>query len=142
MPNLALTILGVAQTAATIEGMLQQRITDLDAAEPAHAAWLAAAATARETLKATAPVIAATRAYVRIQYENDATAMADFGMKPRNVTPMTAAQKAAANAKRQATRAARGEVSKAKKAAAAAAASATPAEPPAATPATAAKPGV
>jgi hypothetical protein len=141
MPNLALIVLGVAQTAATVEALILKRLTAIDASTQAYGAWIAAASTAREAITESDPVLAAVREYVRIQYENDATALADFGMKPRTVTPLTAEKKAAANAKRQATRAQRGEVSKAKKAAAAAQAAATPATPPAAPGATGSKSG-
>lgn len=51
-------------------------------------------------------------AFVRGTYGNDATALADFDLEPRKTRkPMTAAEKAVAAAKRQATREARGEVS-------------------------------
>ncbi|HEX8793167.1 MAG TPA: hypothetical protein VF765_19620 [Polyangiaceae bacterium] len=51
-------------------------------------------------------------AFVRGVCGNDATALADFDLEPRKTRkPMTAAEKAVAAAKRQATREARGEVS-------------------------------
>ena len=141
MPNLALVVLGVPQTASTVEALIQKRVTAIDASTQAYGAWIAAAKTAREAITESDPVLAAVREYVRIQYENDATALADFGMKPRTVTSLTAEQKAAASAKRQATRAQRGEVSKKAKAAAAAQAAAPPATPPAAPGATGNKSG-
>jgi hypothetical protein len=131
MPNLALTVLGVPQTAPTIEALIQKRIAAIDASVQAYGAWIDAAKAARAALTESDPVLAAVREYVRIVYGNDATALADFAMKPRTRATPTAAEKAAATAKRMATRKARGEVSKKAKAAAAAAAAATPAAPPA-----------
>jgi hypothetical protein len=60
--------------------------------------------------------MAALMQYVRLTFSGSPDVLADFGLKPRKApTPLTAEQKAAANAKRQATRAARGITTKAAK---------------------------
>ena len=77
-----------------------------------------AAATAKITAEeAQAPALlslmAALVEYVKVTFSASPDVLADFGLKPRKAaTPLTAAQKATANAKRQSTRAARGITSK------------------------------
>jgi hypothetical protein len=80
----------------------------------------AAAKVALNAEEAQAPalliVIDALVSYVKLTYAKSPDVLADFGLKPRKApTPLTAEQKAAANAKRRATRAARGITTKAAK---------------------------
>jgi hypothetical protein len=139
LPNLALTILGQPVTTANVTAILDKRIAAVDAAVQAHGAWQAAVQAVRDLFAQSRAVILAVKRYVRIQYENDAAALADFGMKPSTRKVLTAEEKAQATAKRLTTRKQRGIVSKkAQKAAAAAetpAANATP-QAPAPTPTT------
>jgi hypothetical protein len=61
-------------------------------------------------------LMAALVQYVKLTFSGSPDVLADFGLKPKKVrAPMTAEQKAAANAKRKATRAARGITTKADK---------------------------
>ena len=80
----------------------------------------AAAKVALNAEEAQAPalliVIDALVSYVKLTYAKSPDVLADFGLEPRKApTPLTAEQKAAANAKRKATRAARGITTKAAK---------------------------
>jgi hypothetical protein len=139
LPNLALTILGQPVTTATVTAILDKRIAAVDAAVQAHGAWQAAVQAVRDIFAQSRAVILAVKRYIRIQYENDAAALADFGMKPSTRKVQTAEEKAQATAKRLTTRKQRGIVSKqVQKAAAAAANPAANAQPeaPAATPTT------
>jgi hypothetical protein len=121
LPNLALTILGQPYTAANVTALLDKRIAAVDAVVQAHGALTAAIAAMRDLLAQSRPVILAVKRFIRIQYENDAAALADFGMKQSTKKVLTAEEKAQATAKRLATRKQRGIVSKkAQKAAAAA----------------------
>ena len=57
--------------------------------------------------------MAALVSYVKLTYSESPDVLADFGLPPKKVrTPLTAEQQAAANAKREATRTARGTTSK------------------------------
>lgn len=139
LPNLALTILGQPVTTATVSALLDKRIAAVDAAVQAHGAWQAAVQAVRDVFAQSRAVILAVKRYIRIQYENDAAALADFGMQPGTRKVQTAEEKAQATAKRLTTRKQRGIVSKkAQQAAAAAETPATSPQPaaPAATPTT------
>src|ERR1019366_2520682 len=58
-------------------------------------------------------LMAALAAYVKLTYSESPDVLADFGLPPKKVaTPLTTAQKAVADAKRAATRLARGTTSK------------------------------
>lgn len=140
LPNLALTILGQPYTTANVTALLDKRIAAADAAVQAHGALKAAVQALRDLFAQTRPIILAVKRYIRIQFENDAAALADFGMTPGTRKVQTAEEKAQATAKRLATRKQHGVVSKkAQKAAAAAETPATNAQPeapaPTATPA-------
>jgi hypothetical protein len=125
LPNLALTILGQPYTTAAVTALLDKRIAAADAAVQAHGALQAAVQALRDLFAQTRPVVLAVKRYIRIQYENDAAALADFGMKQSTKKALTAEEKAQATAKRLATRKQHGIVSKkAQKAAGAAATSA------------------
>jgi hypothetical protein len=108
---------GGAFTPTQIVDELQKLVSmraDVEAARTATAAKVA-------TEQASSPAIRAFMdtvvAYVRAAFGNQADVLADFGLTPKKArTPLTVEQKAAAAAKREATRAARGTKSaKAKK---------------------------
>ncbi|HEY6462105.1 MAG TPA: hypothetical protein VIY73_18190 [Polyangiaceae bacterium] len=88
-----------------------------------RAAVLAAQATAKAKLtaeEAQAPALLvltdALTAYVRVAFSESPDVLADFGLEPKRApTPLTAEKQAAANAKRKATRAARGITTKAER---------------------------
>lgn len=112
-PNGGQTLtMGGGSTTVTVDavcGDLQKIIDN-------RAATTAAQATARDTVKAEraqAPALVQTmdefEQVVRFMFGADTKALADFGLKPRKERkPQTAEQKAAAAAKRKATRAAHG----------------------------------
>ena len=117
LPNGSLTFAGGTFTAAQITSELQQ-LVDLRAAVTAARAATQVKVDA-ETIK-----LPALRAFmnalvqcIRVAFGTQADVIADFGLPPKKVpTPLTVEQKAAAAAKREATRAARGTKSaKAKK---------------------------
>lgn len=136
IPNLALTILGQPYTTADVKALLDKRIAAVDAVVQAHGALKSAVAAMRELFAQSRPVILAVKRFIRIQFENDAAALADFGMTPGTRKVQTAEEKAQATAKRLATRKQRGLAGKkAQKAAAAAETPATTAQPEAPAPA-------
>jgi hypothetical protein len=117
LANGQLTFAGGTFTAAQIDAKLQE-LVDLRAAVDAARATTTAKVDA-ETAQAPALIafMDALIGCIRVQFGTQADVMADFGVPPRKVpTPLTVEQKAAAAAKREATRVARGTKSaKAKK---------------------------
>ena len=110
----SLTVKSVDYTAAQFTTAL----TAFVALRSGVVAAQAAAKVALNAEEAQAPalliVIDALVSYVELTYAKSPDVLADFGLKPRKApTPLTAEQKAAANAKRRATRAARGITTKA-----------------------------
>jgi len=88
---------------------LQKVIDNRAAVIQAQAAAKAKVSAEREQLPALNAFLAAFVAFLRYTFGTDAVALADFGMAPpRARTPLTAEQKAAAAARRKATREARG----------------------------------
>jgi hypothetical protein len=105
----SLTLGSVDYTPAQIIAALQL-LVNLRAAVEAAQATAKAKLTAEE---AQAPALIvlmdALVAYVKLSFSESPDVLADFGIAPKKArTPMTAEAKAAANAKRKATRAARG----------------------------------
>jgi hypothetical protein len=102
------TFLGGSYTAADLTTRLQQVVgaqSDVDTAKAATKVKLAA----RKTVMASArPFMGAYRTYIKAIYGNQPDVLADFGVNPKARTPQTVAVKAAAAAKRAATRTARG----------------------------------
>jgi len=104
----SLAFAGATYTPAQIEASLQTLAdlrTAVDVAKAASkakvAAWKAQSASLRSRM-------AAFEAFVKVTYGNSPDVLADFGLKPRKAAaPLTVEQKAAAAAKRAATRAAR-----------------------------------
>lgn len=131
------------QTSALVT-VLQARIAAIKLAISTKAAYAAAVAAAHAEIANTAALVSGARQALKIAFSGQIETLGDFGLKPPKArTPLTTEQKAAAKAKAEATRKARGTMgSKQKKAitgaTAAAAAPAAPAaaapEPPQATP--------
>ncbi|HEY3820719.1 MAG TPA: hypothetical protein VGL81_26315 [Polyangiaceae bacterium] len=117
LANVPMTFAGGTFTAAQVISELQE-LVDLRAAVIAARTSTTAKVEAEE---AKAPALLAFMdafvQFVRVQFSTQSDALADFGVPPKKVaTPLTVEQKAAAAAKREATRAARGTASaKAKK---------------------------
>ena len=86
------------------------------AVEAAEAVAKAKLAAEESQAPALLSLMAALVQFVKLTFSGSPDVLADFGLKPRKVrAPMTAEQKAAANAKRKATREARGITTKAAK---------------------------
>jgi hypothetical protein len=102
------TFAGSSFTPAQITSKLQQLVTlrsDVDAAKATTQAKVAAEKADMTSLRT---FIGALVAYVKAIYGNDPEVLADFGLHPKTTrTPLTVEAKAAAAAKRNATRAAR-----------------------------------
>jgi len=109
----SLTIASVAYTPDQITkalGVLVALYAAVDAAKAVVKVKLAAEAAQAPALLS---LMAGLVSYVKLTYSGSPDVLADFGLVPRKVpTPMTAEQKAVANAKRKATRAARGITTK------------------------------
>jgi hypothetical protein len=116
----SLTFEGGAQTmtVSAVLTQLQLLVSNRAAVVAAQAAATAKVAAETAQMPALIALFNAFVALVRFQFGSDPTVLADFGLEPRKVpTPLTTEQKAAAAAKREATRKARGTTSaKAKKA--------------------------
>jgi hypothetical protein len=112
----SLTLKSVAYTPTQITGALGLLVSLRQAVDAAEATAKAKLAAEESQAPALLSLMAALVQYVRLTFSGSPDVLADFGLKPRKApTPLTAEQKAAANAKRQATRAARGITTKAAK---------------------------
>jgi hypothetical protein len=106
MPNL---LLGAsAYTPASLTALVQSRIDAANAVATAKAAWQHAAATYTAVNTQVSVVVHDLKQFVIGAFGTTSPKLADFGFVPRTVTPLTVEQKAAAAAKRAATRKARG----------------------------------
>ena len=102
------TLLGSTYTPAQLTAQLQRvgsLHSDLDAARAATEAKLAALNAGMTTIR---PLMQALIAYVKAIYGSQPDVLGDFGVHPKAKRTLTAEQNAAAAAKRQATREARG----------------------------------
>ena len=98
-----------AETLAEIEDKLMGFVRDRAAVLVAKAVYEAAIAKADASQAVIVPYMGRFTAYVRATYGNAMEILVDFGIAPTKArTPLTAEQKVAANAKREATRKARG----------------------------------
>ncbi len=93
-----------AQVTASLQTIVKLR-NDVNAAQAATKAKLAAEQAQAPTLHS---FMAAYESFVRATFSNSPDVLADFGLTKKARTPLTVDQKAAAVAKREATRAARG----------------------------------
>jgi hypothetical protein len=107
---------GVAYTPASLAALIQRRIDAAHAVAAAKAQWLDAVR-AYEAIDATASVAArGLKQYVMNAFGEDSPVLAEFGFTPPVRTTLTPEQKAAAVAKRAATRRARHTMGKKQKA--------------------------
>src|SRR5580692_5027313 len=112
----SLVIGGVTLTPAQVEASLQTIIDLLSGVSAAKAATQAKLVAWKAQAPSLRSQMAAFVAYVRASYGNSPDVLADFGLKPRKAkTPLTTVQRAAAAAKRAATRAARHTMGKVQK---------------------------
>jgi hypothetical protein len=101
-----------------VEAQLQALVTLRTDAETAKAAAKARVALERAQLPALRAFLLAFVGLVKAQFGTQPDVLADFGLRPKKVpAPMTPEQKAAAKAKRAATRKARGIIGSRKRAA-------------------------
>jgi hypothetical protein len=117
LANGQLTFAGGTFTAAQIDAKLQELVNLRAAVDTARAATTAKVAAETAQAPALLSFMSALVACIKVQFGTQVDVLADFGVPPRKVpTPLTIEQKAAAAAKREATRTARGTKSaKAKK---------------------------
>jgi hypothetical protein len=110
-------VAGSTLTAAQVIAELQQLVALRDAVNAARAVTTAKVALETAQAPALRAFMSAIVQFVRTAFGTQADALADFGLPPKKVrAPLTVEQKAAAAAKREATREARGTKSaKAKK---------------------------
>src|ERR1019366_3872116 len=101
---------GEIYTAASVVAFLQSRIDAANAVAIAKAQYAAALAAYDAINTKGTGVVTGLRQYVMNAYGKTSPLLADFGFVPPKVTVLTADQKAAAAAKRLATRLARGTV--------------------------------
>jgi hypothetical protein len=103
-PNTTWVVGQTPYTTPQIDVVLQKRIAANKASDLAHAAWLAACATATSTMEQTAPVVHAVEHRIRAECDNDAAALAVYGLKPTKKGQKSAKVKAQAAEKSAATR--------------------------------------
>jgi hypothetical protein len=102
------TLLGRTYTPADLTAQLQRvgsMHADVDAAKAATETKLAALKAGMTTIR---PLMQALVAYVKATYGSQPDVLGDFGVHPKAKKTLTAEEKAAAAAKRKATRVARG----------------------------------
>jgi hypothetical protein len=113
-----LTFAGGVFTPAQVEAHLDALVTLRTDVETAKAAATAKVAAERAQIPALRAFVLAFANLVKAQFGTQPDVLADFGFKPRKVRkPMTPEQRAAAQAKRDATRKARGIIGTRKRAA-------------------------
>jgi hypothetical protein len=115
-PKQKLAFNGASYTVAEVTGNLAKIPALRQATEQAQAAAHGAVADEKAQLPALIVFMAAYIAFVKATFGNSPTTLADFAISPKKArTPSTPEQKAAAKAKRLATRKARGTVGPVKK---------------------------
>jgi hypothetical protein len=108
-PNGTFTIGNAAFTTASLVGLLQSLEDAMTKQNASSAAARDALAALRERESQVGPVIQDFRTILVAQFGDASQTLADFGLAPRKAhTPLTVEQKAEVNAKREATRKARG----------------------------------
>jgi hypothetical protein len=107
-PNATLAFAGATFTTAALVQILQSLIDVIAGADTAHASWEDALKSMEDGKAKSVPIVRAYQSYVVNRFGNAPSMLADFGIEPRkSPAPLTAEQKAAAAAKRLATRQAR-----------------------------------
>ena len=108
-PTGQLTVGNVVYASLALVQLLQGLVAAMMAQTAAETAAKDALAALRETQTQTDPVLQALKELLLAQFGNATQTLADFGLAPRKArAPLTVEQKAAAKAKRAATRIARG----------------------------------
>jgi LPS O-antigen subunit length determinant protein (WzzB/FepE family) len=108
-PTGSLTVGNVVFTVLALVQLLQGQVDAMTAQAAAEKTAEDALTALRALQTKNAPTLQALKDLLIAQFGNASQTLADFGLSPRKArAPMTAAQKAAAAAKRKATRAARG----------------------------------
>jgi hypothetical protein len=111
-----LQIGGVTYTVDSLVAFLQQLVDQSTAVDAARAALNTKLQSEEATAASGDPVLRSLKSYILGTFGSAPTSLADFGLTPPKAhTPLTAAQKAVAAAKRKATRAARGTLGKVQK---------------------------
>jgi hypothetical protein len=141
LPNGTITVGGVEYPAATLIGHIQSLIDAMTKQDAAKAAAKDALTALHDVRLQIDPLVQGYKEILVVMYAGLSQTLADFGLAPRKKrAPMTVEQKAAAKAKRDATRKARGTVGPKKrlsiKGTVAAPAEPPPAQPPQPKPAT------
>jgi hypothetical protein len=109
----SLTLASVVYTPAQITTALTALVALYAAVDTAKSVVKAKLAVESAQAPALLSLMAALVSYAKLTYSESPDVLADFGLTPRKVpTPLTTAQRAVANAKREATRKARGTTSK------------------------------
>ena len=107
-PNGSLTFGGATYTPAALIQLFQSLDAATTGTDAAKAQWQDALKSQSDVRAKVGPVVKAYRSYLVALYGNAVSTLADFGLTPHKApAPQTAEQKAAAAAKREATRAAR-----------------------------------
>jgi len=115
-PNGSFTLGGATYTTATLVQLFQSYGDAFAAVDAAHAQTKDAVLALRAAKAKMGPVILAYKRWLLSTFGTATQTLADFGVQPPKArTPRTSEQNAAAAAKRQATRKARGTVGKKKK---------------------------
>jgi hypothetical protein len=115
-PSASFMLGNVPFTTASLVQLFQSLAAAMIAQNTAQANATDAVAATKGLQAKVGPVIQAYQTYVLAQYAGATQTLADFGIPaPKARTPLTVEQKAAAKAKREATRIARGTTSKKQK---------------------------
>ena len=105
----SLAVAGASLTPAQVQANLQSLVTLLTDVDTAKASTKAKLAAVKSQAPALRTFVGAFESFVRATFGNLPDVLADFGLTPKKArAPLTVEQKAAAAAKRKATRAARG----------------------------------
>lgn len=108
LPSGPVTLDATATTQQDLVQTLQGVVDVLGASDTAKASWKESLKNVKDTKAKKLPLVSSYRSWIVATFGSNPSALADFGMTPRKVpAPLTAEQKAAAAAKRNATRAAR-----------------------------------
>ena len=112
-PSATFTLGGTAYTASALDQLFQSLIDAINAGNAARASATVAASAASAAKVKVLPVFTEYRRLLQTTLGVDAQTLADYGMQPRQAAPpRTGEQNAAAAAKAEATRRARGTASK------------------------------
>jgi hypothetical protein len=112
----SLVLAGTTYTPVTVIQLIQSRINLINQVAAARATWLDQARALEALNTQVHAVEMALKQYVINTFGKTSPLLADFGFAPKQRTPLTTAQKQAAQAKSRATREARGTMSKKQKA--------------------------